>query len=64
MGNAIALEDDLATTVLMAAEIESRRTAREMSDPDVEIIGGQIRKRGSSTEPPRVLRTLPQRDWD
>jgi hypothetical protein len=64
MGNAIALEDDLAATVLTAAEIASRRAAHEMSDPDTEIVGGQIRKRGSITEPPRVLGTLPQGTWD
>jgi hypothetical protein len=64
MGNAIVLEDDLAATVLTAAEIESRRAARESSDPDVEVVDGQIRKRGSTTEPPRILGTLPQRTWD
>jgi hypothetical protein len=65
MGKATELDNYLRTQVLTPAEAAARRVAREIAGDDIEITpDGALAKRVSPSEPPKVLKRLPQDFWE
>lgn len=65
MGKATELDDFLDTQRLTPDEIRQRRTAEEISDPDIEVTSaGNLVKRPRPAAPPRVVQQRQTATWD